>query len=99
MPLTKITRNGQITLPASVREALRVKEGDYLEAEVVEGVVRLKPVTVVDREEADRQLQEILSRVKYIGPEPEPSEDELMDMIVEEIHEMRREQNDQGSSR
>jgi AbrB family looped-hinge helix DNA binding protein len=54
MSLVKVIRDGQITLPAEAREALRRKEGDYLEAEVVDGDVRLKPVTVVDREAAWR---------------------------------------------
>ena len=36
MPLVKMTRNGQVTLPAEARKALRLKEGDYLEAEVAE---------------------------------------------------------------
>jgi hypothetical protein len=33
----------------------------------------------------DQQLDEILGRVKYIGPEPPPSEDETMDMAVDEV--------------
>ena len=34
---------------------------------------------------ADQQLDDILSRVKYVGPEPRPAEDELMDSVVAEI--------------
>ena len=59
MSLVKVIRNGQITLPAEAREALRLKEGDYLEAEVVEGEVRLKPVAV-DRKAAWRKIREAL---------------------------------------
>ena len=36
-------------------------------------------------------LHAILSQVKWIGPGPEPSDDELMDMVVEEVHAMRAE--------
>ena len=36
-------------------------------------------------EQADQQLDEILNRVQYIGPQPPPSEDEVMDMVVDEI--------------
>jgi hypothetical protein len=68
---------------------LKLNEGDYLDLEVESGLVTLKPVTVVDRGEADRQLAAILSRAKYIGPEPEPSEDEVMDMVVDEIRAIR----------
>jgi hypothetical protein len=44
-----------------------------------------KPVTVVDRAETDRQLDAILSSVKYVGPEPEPSKDDVMDMVTKGI--------------
>ena len=85
MPLVRMLRGGQITLPAEARKALKLSEGDYLDLEVQSGTLLLKPVTVVDRAETDRQLDAILSRVKYAGPEPEPSEDEVMDMVVEEV--------------
>jgi AbrB family looped-hinge helix DNA binding protein len=85
MALVRMLRGGQVTLPAEARKALRLSEGDYLDLEVKGGMVTLKPVTVVDRAEADRQLDAILSRVQYIGPEPQPSEDKVMDIVVGEI--------------
>ena len=30
MPLTKVTRNYQITIPAEIRKALGIREGEYL---------------------------------------------------------------------
>jgi len=99
MPLTKMTRNGQVTLPAEARRKLRLKEGDYLEAEVVGDGVLLRPVSVVDREVAWQQLFDAMNSVKYVGPEPEPSEDETMDMIVDEIHAMRSENDEKSRSR
>ena len=33
---SKVTRHGQITLPASVRKKLGVEEGDIIEIEVVD---------------------------------------------------------------
>ena len=89
MALVRMLRGGQVTLPAEARKALKLNEGDYLDLEVTGGTVTLKPVTVIDRAEADRQLSDILSRVKYIGPEPPPSEDEMMDMVVEEVRAVR----------
>jgi len=91
MALVRMLRGGQVTLPAEARKALKLNEGDYLDLEVTGGAVTLKPVTVIDRAEADRQLGAILSRVKYIGPEPPPSEDEMMDMVVEEVRAVRAE--------
>jgi AbrB family looped-hinge helix DNA binding protein len=89
MALVRMLRGGQVTLPAEARKALKLSEGDYLDLEVQGGTLTLKPVTVVDRADADRQLDKILSRVTYIGSEPEPSEDEVMDMVVDEIRAVR----------
>lgn len=89
MALVRMLRGGQITLPAEARKALKLSEGDYLDLEVQGGALLLKPVTVVDRAEADRRLDAILSRVKYVGPKPEPSEEEVMDMVVDEIRAVR----------
>jgi AbrB family looped-hinge helix DNA binding protein len=91
MALLKVLRSGQVTLPAAARKALALKEGDYLEAEVIEGTLVLKPVSVVDRETARQDLRAILATSKWGGPGPEPSEDELMEMAVEAVREVRRE--------
>ena len=99
MPLTKLTRNGQVTLPAEARKALRLKEGDYLEAEVVNDVVQLRPVRVVDRAAADRRLDEIGRQVKWVGPGTEPSDDELLEMVDDDIHAMRTEEHAKNRSR
>jgi AbrB family looped-hinge helix DNA binding protein len=50
--LTKVTRNGQVTLPAAVRRALRMEEGDYVEVRVVEDSVVLTPKKLVDKSQA-----------------------------------------------
>ena len=34
MPITKVTRNYQITIPAEIRKALGIKEGEYLAVEL-----------------------------------------------------------------
>ena len=91
MALVRMLRGGQVTLPVEARKALKLNEGDYLHLAVTDGTVTLKPVTVVDRAEADRQLGAILSRVKYVGPEPLPSEEEMMDIAAEEVHAVRAE--------
>jgi len=50
--LTKLTRNGQITLPAPARRALRVAEGDYVEVRVTEDSIVLTPKKLVDQSQA-----------------------------------------------
>ena len=50
--LTKVTRNGQVTLPAPVRRALHVEEGDYIEVRVTEDSIVLTPKKLVDKSQA-----------------------------------------------
>ena len=89
MSLTKVTRNGQVTLPASVRQALRIKEGDYLEAEVVEGELRLRPVAVVDRKAAWRRIRAAQAVVRYVGAEPRPDPEAEEAWILDAVREFR----------
>jgi AbrB family looped-hinge helix DNA binding protein len=64
MTLVKVRRSAQITLPRDIREAARLGEGDYLEAEVTEGgTILLKPVSIAGREPTPEQEVEILAAV------------------------------------
>lgn len=49
MPVIKVIRNGQITLPKEFREALGIDEGQILEAELKESRIILKPLAFVER--------------------------------------------------
>jgi AbrB family looped-hinge helix DNA binding protein len=49
---SKLTRNGQITIPASVRRELGVEEGDLVEIEVVDEKAVLIPKRLVDKNQA-----------------------------------------------
>lgn len=53
MVRTKITRNGQITIPKSVREELGITEGDYVDVYLVPDGILLKPkkALIVDIDE------------------------------------------------
>ena len=82
MSLVKVVRQGAITLPAEARKALRIKEGDYLEAEVVEGEIRLKPVAVVDRRAAWRRVMAIVEQDKWKGASPGPSPEDEEQQIL-----------------
>lgn len=50
--LTKVTRNGQVTLPAPARRALHVEEGDYVEVRVTDDSIVLTPKKFVDKSQA-----------------------------------------------
>ena len=52
MPTRKVTRHGQITLPASVRKQLGIEEGDLVEIEVEDEKAVLMPKKLVDKSQA-----------------------------------------------
>lgn len=91
MALVKVKDRAQITLPPDIRKALNVGIGDYLETEVVEGGVLLKPVAVVERTKAWDALFEVLEGVRYQGPDPRPSPEEEERMVAEMIRAYRKE--------
>jgi AbrB family looped-hinge helix DNA binding protein len=88
MARVKILPGGLLTVPAEVRAQLRLKDGDYLDLEVEDGTLTLRPAAAMDREEAWRKLREIQASVRYIGPEPRPSPEEeerwIFEILAEE---------------
>lgn len=50
--LTKITRNGQITLPAGIRREAGLEEGDYLAVRLDGDDVILTPKKLIDKSQA-----------------------------------------------
>lgn len=64
MTLVQLRHAAQITLPEDIREAARLKEGDYLEAEVTaSGTIVLRPVNIGSGEPTPEQETEILAVV------------------------------------
>jgi len=49
---SKVTRNGQITLPSKVREKLGIEEGDLLEISVVDEKALLTPKKLIDKSQS-----------------------------------------------
>jgi len=49
---SKVTRNGQVTLPASVRRKLGIEEGDIVEVVVEDERAVLLPKKIVDKGQA-----------------------------------------------
>ncbi len=50
--LTKVTRHGQITLPAAIRRAVNINEGDYVEVRVEGDIIILTPKRLIDKSQA-----------------------------------------------
>ncbi|MSP00982.1 MAG: AbrB/MazE/SpoVT family DNA-binding domain-containing protein [Acetobacteraceae bacterium] len=63
MTLVRLRRAAQLTLPQDIREAARLKEGDYLEAEVTDAGILLRPVNISSREPTPAREAEILAAV------------------------------------
>jgi bifunctional DNA-binding transcriptional regulator/antitoxin component of YhaV-PrlF toxin-antitoxin module len=95
MSLVKVSRAAGIALPAELWDALRVGEGDYLEAELVEGGVLLRPAPDARRGEAWRQ---VWSAAASVRPSPEqaakPPDEQEADILAV-VDEVRREYGDE----
>jgi AbrB family looped-hinge helix DNA binding protein len=90
MTLMRMRRAAQLTLPIEIRRALNVKDGDYLEAQVVKGGVLLKPVSLVERKRAWEGVRKVMSRVRDL--EATPGEDPVVTekWIATEVKKARR---------
>ena len=49
---SKVTRHGQITLPAAVRKKLGIEEGDLIEIEIADEKAILMPKRLVDKSQS-----------------------------------------------
>jgi AbrB family looped-hinge helix DNA binding protein len=90
MTLVRLRKEAQLTLPAPVRRALNVEEGDYLEAEIVKDGVLLKPVTIAHRREAWKSVLRAAASVKDTKPKAKRDAKADEEEIVREIKAHRR---------
>ena len=81
----------QVTIPAKLRERVGLHEGDLMEASVVENGILFSPKAVVDRHAAADRLEEIFARSKPLPEDTGRSEEEIMQDIIEDIAEARKE--------
>ena len=86
MPLVQVREKAQITLPSKIRNALDIKEGDDLEAEVEDNKIVLIPKILVDKAEAvtlskkgEEMLKEALEDVKKGNVKEFKNVEELID--------------------
>lgn len=93
MTLMRVRRAAQLTLPADVRQALNVQEGDYLEARIVKGGVLLKPVSVVERKRAWKRIEKTVANVKDKNANPDADNRIEEEAIAEAVKDYRRERN------
>ena len=78
MPLIKVKRHYQITLPTALRKTLKIAEGDYLEVEKQDSELILKPVKMIHPDEAyfyskewqegEKRADEDIRKGEVLGP-------------------------------
>ena len=54
MPIVKVQKRGQITLPVRLRAKAGIAAGDTLEAKLERGKITLAPAAEIDRQVAER---------------------------------------------
>ena len=90
MPLVKVIRHGQITLPAELREKLDIDEGDYLEAKLEGRTIVLHPKVLLDRDDAVKALHRIMDEVQNRTKDIDPEEIERE--VANAIREVRKQE-------
>jgi len=91
MALLKLRRFAQLTLPIELRRQFNLAEGDYVEAQAVKDGILLKPVSVVERDKARKELARVLKEVHAKQPASKLSPREQEEWIAKEIKAHRKE--------
>ncbi len=97
MPLVTVKPKFQVTIPAKLRRELDLREGGLLEATVVGDGILFRPKEVVERKERNASADRIASILARIEPLPDDagrSEDEIMEDVIADIAQARRERRD-----
>ena len=66
MPIVKVQKRGQVTLPIRLRAEAGIAEGDALEARIEKGKITLAPASVLGSQVAESQ--EDYQRGRFYGP-------------------------------
>lgn len=91
MALLKLRRFAQLTLPVDLRRQFNLAEGDYVEAQAVKDGILLKPVSVVERDKARKELAKVLKEVHAQQPKSKLSPQEQEEWIAKEVKAFRKE--------
>ena len=97
MPLVTVKPKFQVTIPATLRKRIDLHEGDLMEASVVDNGILLRPKEVVDRVAAADRIAANFAAAKPSPGDAGRSEDEIMEDIVDDIAEARRERRSRGT--
>jgi AbrB family looped-hinge helix DNA binding protein len=90
MELLKLRKAAQLTLPLHLRKAFGLEDGDYLEVEVVEEGILLKPVTVVERKKAWEDAFHAIDDVEDRQPDPRQTPQDQEEEIARMVKDFRK---------
>jgi AbrB family looped-hinge helix DNA binding protein len=88
--LVKLRRSAQLTLPSEVRKQFRLTEGDYLEVQSTKNGILLKPVKMLDRAAAWKEVARVLKQVHAKHPVSKRSVREEEEWIAQEVKAFRK---------
>jgi len=87
MPVVKILRHGQITLPKEIRKIMGVEEGDLLEVGLENARVFLQPKVLVDKESVLSEVGEIkIKEALEALKKKEKKEFDNIDDLIKELN-------------
>ncbi len=92
MELLKVRRNYQLTIPQSLRRKINLAEGDYVEADIENGKIVIRPVAIrrvskKDRGRAVKALEGVWQEIGQTDP------DETQEMVDEALRETRKKES------
>ena len=90
LPLVKVKDKFQVTIPAEIREAMRLAVGDMLEATIQDKHIVLKPKAIVDREQAWDQVIQAMASVEDRKPKRKQSPKEQEEEIAHIVKDFRK---------
>ena len=91
MNVVEVKSKGRVTIPADLRRRMGLREGDVMEATLVEDGILLRRGDAEERAAAVARLQSIFARVTPLPEDAGRSEEEVMEDIIADIKEYRRE--------
>ena len=85
MPLVTVKDKFQVTIPAKLRDRIKIQIGDLLEVSVHEEGLLLRPKEVVDRKAIADQVEALL-RDAPVDPEDQgKSEEEILEESITDV--------------
>src|SRR3989338_2050297 len=81
--LVKPLRSGQITIPASYREKLGINDDTYLQIQLVEGELRIKPVRISQKAGDSAWFKRLYDLFSKVRQEAQSSSEKEIDQTID----------------